>query len=138
MIDVVLLTTTPAVLRDRMIERGILQLVNGNLIGVLPGTEFTVTGVPNPIVATLGPPPTYDARKVYLLRLSHEADANDDDGVTVGDRYTRSKLVQWLITNSTAVTLTGADGTIYRTRQHTSGTLWFVIPADAGKFGAWQ
>lgn len=144
MIDVVLLTTTPAVLRNQLIARNILKDDGqGNLIGVLPGTEFTVTGIPNPIQATLGPPPTYDTRKVYLLRLSHEADANDDDGSATAQadptpRYTRSKLVQWVMANSTAVTLTGADGTTYRTRQHTSGTLWFVIPADMGKFGAWQ
>lgn len=143
-IDVVLIASNPAALRTALIARNILKDDGqGNLIGVLPGTEFTVTGIPNPIQATLGPPPTYDTRKVYLLRLSHEADANDDDGSATAQadptpRYTRSKLVQWVINNSVAETIIGADGATYRTRRHTSNTLWFVVPADMGKFGAWQ
>jgi hypothetical protein len=143
-IDVVLICSSPAALRTQMINRGILKDDGqGGLVGVLGGTEFTATGIPNPVVATLGPPPTYDTRKVYLLRLSHEADANDDDGSATAQadptpRYTRSKLVAWVMANSVAETLTGADGVTYRTRRHTSNTLWFVVPADMAKFGAWQ
>lgn len=147
MIDLTIITSTPAVLRDRLIERDILKLDNGQLVGVRFGTEFTVTGVPNPIVTTLASgifgqvgyvPAVIDARKVYLVRLAHAADANDDDGVTVGDRLARSKFVQWVIANSVAETINSADGRTYRTRRHTLNTLWFVIPADAGMFGTWQ
>lgn len=150
MIDIVLVTSSPAAVRTALINRGVcISDGAGGIVGAKAGFEFTANTVPNPIVTTLAVgtpgqggyvPPVMDSRKVYLIRLSAAEDTDDDDGINpqVNDRFARSKLVQWVIANSVAETITGADGKTYRTRRVTGNNVWFVIPADASAFGAWQ
>ena len=145
-LDIAVVTSTPAALATFLEKRGILQSVNGQLVGVLPGVEFTVNSVPNLIQTQAAQgtpgqvgydPPVYDTRKVYLVRLSAASDAADDDGSANPDRFTRSKLAQWVVANSTPVTLTSAEGASYQTRE-VGTTVWVVLPASMARFGAWQ
>jgi len=153
MIDITILAANPAALRTALVARGIIKLnADGTYSGALPGVDLTWDTVPNPIVTTLATgtfgQPGYtlavmDNRSVYLLRLSHDSDAADDDGTVTlptdpTPRYTKSKIVQWVIANSTAVTLTSADGKTYRTRKINAANIWLVVPADMAAFGAWQ
>ena len=113
MISITILTTTPKELADRMVARGIFKREDGEYVGVHSGTEFLE--VPNPIVKTaavgnpLDPgyvPPVMDPRRVYMVKLAHEAlaedDSNDaDDPQDVHPRFTRSKIVKWVKANGT-------------------------------------
>ena len=143
MLDITVMSTTPAALLNALVAHNIVKSDGaGGFVGVLPGVDLTWNSVPNPIVTSIGPPRIMDARKVYLVRLSHESDVDDDDGtVTVPNdptpRLSRSKLVKWIIANSVAETITGADGKAFHTRR-VGTTIWFVLPADAALFGAWQ
>lgn len=147
MMDIVLLTSSPAAVRTALINRGICVSDGaGGIVGAKPGFEFTANSVPNPIITTPAVgnpdddnyvPAVMDARKVYLIRLSHDTDADDDDGTADEDRYTRSRLVQWVVANSTPETIRGADGASYRSRK-VGNNVWFIIPDDASAFGAWQ
>jgi hypothetical protein len=144
-----LLTDTPGRLRTRLIERGIIETYTDGrtgqqmLKGVRPGVEWVE--VPNPIVVTpaVGDPgtqnnpnPDYvpavmDPRHVYLVKVTHDAEDDQMDGMPPG----MTKLKQWIIDNSTADTITSADGRSWAAR-NINDNFW-LIP-DTADFGVWQ
>jgi len=113
MISFTILTTTPKELADRLIARGVFKTEDGEYVGVHSGTEWLE--VPNPIIKTAAVgtpfepgyvPPVMDPRKVYMVKLAHEAEADDDSGDADDEnddhpRFTRSKLVKWIKANGT-------------------------------------
>lgn len=130
MIDIAFLTSSPANLRTALINRNLIKADSeGGFVGVLPGVDVTWNSVSNPIPA--------DTRKVFLMRLSAASDTADDDGSATQandptPRFTRSRLYQYVVANSTPETISG-----YRTYK-LSATIWVIDPRDAGPMGAWQ
>jgi len=150
MIDLALLTTAPRDLRDWLVARNIVKVEDGQIVGTLPGFEFTAQGVPNPIQTEAAKgdpndpgyvPPVYDTRKCYLVRLAHDMDAADDDKDTVvadddpNPRLSRSRLVKWVKANGAKETLTSASGWSV-TAWNIADKVWLV--EAGGRLGAWQ
>jgi hypothetical protein len=141
MIDLVLLTSTPAAARTFLTGRGLARVEDGQLVGTKPGFEYAE--VPNPVQTTAGDeetPPVMDTRRCFLIRLTHQMAEDDDDG-TVPDpeepdpREVRSRLVKWILANSVATTIVSADGRSWPARR-VGSTVWFM--RDRGEFGVWQ
>ena len=161
MISFTVITSTPLVLRNQLLNRGIVeQKLNSltgqnDLVGVKKGLEWLE--VPNPIITTLGSgipmepgyvPPVMDTRRVFLVKFAHENEADQTDGIeqdedvvegeeTVRRRKAlilRTKWGQWIMANSTAATITSADGRSWPARKVGTAT-WFVASDD---FGVWQ
>jgi hypothetical protein len=138
MISFMILTGQPADLRDFLIARNFLKVDEaGELVGVLPGVEFAQ--IPNPVVTSAGPPPVYDTRKVFMVKVSDVAEADQLDTATEGELiWQRTKLGKWIRDNSTAVTHTDASGQQYRGRKVNNQPVWLFREDDAGLVGAWQ
>jgi hypothetical protein len=165
MISFTLLTDTPARLRNALISRGIIEQKTDPrtgktiYVGTRNGVEFVE--VPNPIVVTpaVGEPrlpdgtpnpayvpPVMDTRRVYLVKVAHEAEADEVEGLQQEDidpdtgRRTRrsvllrTKLGQWVMANSTPDTITSADGRSWQAR-NINNNFWLTISDD---FGVWQ
>jgi hypothetical protein len=156
-INFAIITDTPVTLRNFLISRNILQLVPGDpggpsvLAGVLPGMEWVE--VPNPIITDPGTggdpftpgyiPPTYDTRRVFLVKFAH--DSVDDqlvDVINPADTiYDWSKFGRWIKNNSTVVTAP-ANYTINGqpagdARKITGQPVWLVHDRPE-RFGVWQ
>ena len=141
MIDIVLATDDPRAVRDWLIDRGIVQIVDGNLIGVLGGFEYTAGQIPNPIVTDNTDPenPVYDTRKLYLMRLSAETEA-DQDTPDQGDedQFDRAKIARWVKANGTPVTINSVNGwSIDGWLVNVGGTDLWLFKAP-NRFGAFQ
>ena len=146
MIDFVLATNNPAKVKDLLVNRGI---INDDFSGVRNGFEYTVEGIPNPIMTALGSggrvtdpgyvPPTYNSMRVYLVRFSHETEADEiADDATQADNFTKSKLVKWVKANGTPVTIDSVDGWSVGTwRVKITGTNVFLTN-DLERMGVWQ
>ena len=146
MIDFALATNNPAKVKDFLVNRGI---INDDFSGVRTGFEYTVEGIPNPIMTALGSggrvtdpgyvPPTYNSMKVYLVRFSHETEADEiADDATQADNFTKSKLVKWVKANGTPVTIDSVDGWSVDTwRVKITGTNVFLTN-DLERMGVWQ
>jgi hypothetical protein len=147
----VVVTDTPARLRDFLINRGVIeQDAEGNLVGVRPGMEWVK--VPNPIVTDPGSgvpgepgyiPPTYDTRSVFLVKFAHES--LDDDMIEgspgSGDVLDWSKFGNWVKNNST-VQAAPAGWTINgepagNARKVNGEQVWLVHDRPE-RFGVWQ
>jgi hypothetical protein len=147
MISFSIITGTPALLRDRLIERGIIQeiVVDGQtqVVGVHPGFEWV--RVPNPVMVsgtgTVEDPYVPATQAVFLVKMAHEAEADQDDGLDDtgdGDRgnlMNWTKFGKWVKNNSTAVTIDSVDGRSWPARKVTGENIWLVRSDD---FGVWQ
>jgi hypothetical protein len=140
MISFTIITTTPTILRNQLIARDVIQSVvqDGQtvLVGVREGLEWIE--VPNPIVTTVGtgspdePGTIMDTRRCYLVKLVRTAEANEV--LSPGDLLHNTKLGQWVLANSTADTITSADGKSWPARK--VGTNFWLVSSD--DFGIWQ
>lgn len=138
MISFTIITTTPLVLRNQLVSRGIitLQTVEGvpnTPVPVFEGLEYTE--VPNPIITSLAPV-VLDTRRCYLVKLVRAAEDDECTGEARDERalLLRTKLGKWVAANSTADTLVSADGRSWPARK-VGTTVWLV--ADPA-FGVWQ
>lgn len=159
MINFVLLTTTPAEVRNFLINRGILQQVTDpitgktSLVGVFPGVEYTANAVPNPIITDPGSggspadpgyvSPTYDTRKVYLVKLVIDAEADEIAGFqqtnpdgTLKPVDLRTKLGNWVHNNGVRDDL-NVNGTIVPAMK-IGTTVWLARDDTTLFFGTWQ
>jgi hypothetical protein len=138
MISFTILTTTPAVLRDQLIARDVINQVTQEgqtvLVGVREGLEWVE--VPNPILTVLGPPAVRDTRRCYLVKLVRAAEDNECEGEPRDERalLLRTKLGKWIAANSVAETLTSVDGRSWPSRK--VGTNFWAVASD--DFGVWQ
>lgn len=134
--SVTILTNDAAHLRNALAARGITTTDMGG------GVE--VAEMPNPLITDAGDPPdtppTYDTRRVFLLKLADGIYETDEDGNVTPDpgdgypQFTKSKLAAWVKNNGTQTTL--SDGTrawVFANNKH-----WLIDPRDAAPFGAWQ
>lgn len=139
MISFTILTSTPADLRDFLIARDVLTTTPaGDLVGSRRGVEWVE--LPNPIVTSLGPPRVFDTRRVFMVKVTLEAET-DEAGSDVQDStpiWTRTKLGKWIFNNSTAVNQTDAAGVQYRGRKVTGAAVWLLRDDDAAQIGVWQ
>jgi hypothetical protein len=148
MISFSIITGTPALLRDRLIERGILQEVDDGdggtmVVGVHPGFEWV--RVPNPVMisgtGTEEDPYVPASQAVFLVKLAHEAKADqveapdDPENEDQGDLTNYTKLGKWIKNNSSVVTVNSADGRSWQARKVTGENIWLVRSDD---FGVWQ
>jgi hypothetical protein len=133
MINFVVITDTPARLRDFLIARGIIeQTTDGRgqtvLSGVRPGMEWV--RVPNPIVTDPGPPPVYDDRAVYLVKFAWESESEKAEAFR-----------DWIVANSSVVnapvnyTINGEHAG--SARKITGEQVW-LVHIDPDRFGVWQ
>lgn len=148
--DITWIAAVPSELRDFLVTRNVIeQISDGDYVGRLPGVEITWNSVPNPLdrrdengdpLDTVVPTIVRNA-KVYLMRLSHEADADDTNGDVPDEndenpRFTRSKLAKWVRDNSTKLTINYDGGSFDFFRVTAS---WGIVhPKDAAMFGEWQ
>lgn len=142
MISFTIITTTPVVLRNRLIERGIIkeEVVDGvtKLVGTRAGTEWVE--VPNPVKAsgtgTELDPYVPATQRCYLVKFAHTAKDDETAGEPQDDRslLLRTKLGKWIMANSVAFTINSADGRSWPSRR-VGTTLWVV---DSPDFGVWQ
>jgi hypothetical protein len=149
MISFVVITDTPARLRDFLIARNVIQDVNGVLTGVRPGMEWV--RVPNPIQTSAGPPPVMDDRAVFLVKFAHESEDFDVDGPKVDNSdpenpvqipvWDWSKFGKWVKANSSVVdapanyTINGIHAG--SARKVTGEQVW-LAHIDPDRFGVWQ
>jgi hypothetical protein len=147
MISFSIITATPALLRNRLLERGIIKEVTSfgqtQIVGVHPGFEWV--RVPNPIMVsgtgTPGDPYVPGAQAVYLVKFAHEAEADQieapDDPLNtdMGDLTNYTKLGKWIKNNSTVVTINSVDGKSWPARKINGEQMWLVRSDD---FGVWQ
>lgn len=154
-LNFVVITDTPAQLRDFLIARNIIKQVPDDsggqqLVGVLPGMEWAK--VPNPIQTDPGSgtpgqpgyvPPTYDTRVCFLVKFAHESEADQEagQGDTSGNQYDWSKFGQWVKANSTVVDapanymINGVwAGQAYKINNQ---PVWLVRD-NPERFGVWQ
>ena len=141
-----LLTNTPGALRTQLVNRGILKLEGGDLVGVTAGFEWLE--VPNNLVLTAAvtnpdgsiTPAVRDTRRAFLCKFAHEMQADHEVGAPPDDpndadaAFTRTKIVRWVKANGTRDDLTLADGTF---RQWRFGTNHWISP-DCGMLAVWQ
>jgi len=142
-----LLTNNPGQLRTQLVNRGILQLVNGEYTGVIGGFEFLE--VPNNLILTAAvtnpdgsiTPAVSDTRRVFLCKFAHEMKADQEDGAPADDpddadaNFNRTKIVRWVKNKGTRDDLTLADGSTFR--QWKFGTNHWISP-DCGLLAVWQ
>jgi hypothetical protein len=158
MINFVVLTDTPARLRNFLVSRGIIKEATVTLpgddvpqtiySGVRSGMEWVE--VPNPIVTDPGSgtvgepgyvPPTYDDRKAYLVKFSDESATNEVDGDTGGNPYDWSKFGKWVKANSTVVTAPPnytINGEPVGDAYKINGEQVWLVRNEPDRFGAWQ
>lgn len=161
-ISFTLITDTPGRVRTFLINRGILEqrtAPSGQtyLAGTLPGVEFTVNAVPNPIIVTPAQgtpgtddnpnpnyvPPVYDDRKVYLVQMSRDAEADQTDGIQQTDAQgklldvdARTKLGAFVKNNGARDDI-NVNGTIVPAWKITNQNIWLARDPQ-GLFGTWQ
>jgi hypothetical protein len=160
-ISFTVITSTPLVFRNQLLNRGIVEPRisardgSTSYVGVKNGLEWIE--VPNPIVTTLATgvlgevgyvPAVMDTRRVFLVKMAQDMHDDQIDGIeqddvtTVEEREVRTKKAlilrtkwgQWIMANSTADTVTSADGRSWPARKVGTAT-WFVASDD---FGVWQ
>lgn len=159
-ISFVVITDTPGRLRDFLINRNVLESAidpisnTEYLVGTNPGMEWV--NVPNPIQTAPANgvfgevgyvPPTYDNRKVYLVKFAHESVNNEIDGPIAEANgqptniYDWSKFGKWVKTNSSVVNAPanyiingGHAGEAYKI----NGELVWLIRDRPERFGVWQ
>jgi hypothetical protein len=155
MINFVVITDTPARLRDFLIARNIIKEVDGNLTGVLPGMEWV--RVPNVIQTAPGSgtpgevgyvSPTYDDRAVFLVKFAHESQDNDFDTdaavespLTVMDHWDLSKFAKWVRNNSSVVNAPAnylINGEPAGKAFKVTGEQVWLVRDGAERFGVWQ
>lgn len=139
MISFTILTSDPAALRTLLIANGILASDGKGSVTPKPGVEFVI--VPNPIVVTPGTedtPAVMDTRKVFLVKVAHEAlnfetkdDAQYDQNGNLLSILYRTKLGKWAAVNSVSDKIEGFDA------QKINEKHWLVLEND-GRFGVWQ
>lgn len=145
MIDFVIATATPAAVYNFLNARGIVTKdANNNVVGVLPGFEYTANQIPNPFVVsgsgTDVDPYVYDTKKVYLCRFSHDTE-DDQIAGTVDDgtgNWNRAKIVAWIKANGTPQVLTSANGWSCNAWKVTVGAATVFITNDISNIGVWQ
>lgn len=157
-INFVILTDTPARLRNFLINRGVMQEVTDpsdgtvSLVGTRPGMEWVK--VPNPIETAPGNtaadpivPPTYDTRPVFLVKFAHDSVDNEVEGPTQEangqpiDQYNWSKFGKWVMTNSTVVNAPAnfmIQGEHAGEARKINGELVWLIKDRPERFGTWQ
>jgi hypothetical protein len=137
MISFVIITDTPARLRDFLVARNIIKQEGSNYVGVLNGMEWVM--VPNPIQTapasgTPGEvgyvPPTYDGRAVFLVKFAWESESEKADAFR-----------DWIVANSSAVdapvnyTINGIHAG--SARKVTGEQVW-LVHVEPDRFGVWQ
>jgi hypothetical protein len=132
MINFVVLTDTPARLRDFLIARGVIEQITDNsgtyLQGVRPGMEWV--RVPNPIQTSPGPPPVYDDRAVYLVKFAHESQSEKADAFR-----------DWIVANSSVVNAPVnylINGEHAGSARKVTGENVWLVHIDPDRFGVWQ
>jgi hypothetical protein len=159
-ISFTVITSTPLVFRNQLLNRGIVEPRisardgSTSYVGVKNGLEWIE--VPNPIVTTLATgvfgevgyvPAVMDTRRTFLVKMAQDMHDDQIDGieqdeeVVEGETHKRKKALilrtkwgQWIMANSTADTVTSADGRSWPARKVGTAT-WFVASDD---FGVWQ
>ena len=121
-----ILTTDAKELRDRLVAYGWLTIKNGARIWK-EGVE--VAEVPNPIAG--------DLRRVFLVKIAHQALRDDTEGEQQTDAQgnlksilLRTKLGKFVAANSIADTVDGFPA-------RRLGTKFWLVP-NADRFGVWQ
>jgi hypothetical protein len=144
-----ILTSNPTQARNFLINRGIAQQITSNwdgtqttvLVGVLPGLEWIE--VPNPIIVNPGPPPVMDTRHNYLVKIAHESDADQRQGIdqtlpknpTIEDLLNRTKAGKWVLANGTRDDQ-NVNGTIVPAYQIGAQQGWICVDLNY-VLGAW-
>jgi len=142
-----LLTSNPGALRTQLVNRGILKLEGGDLVGAMGGFEWLE--VPNALILTAAvtapdgsvTPAVRDTRRVFLCKFAHEMQADQEAAAPADDpndadaNFSRTKIVRWVKANGTRDNLTLADGNIFR--QWKFGTNHWISP-DCGLLAVWQ
>jgi hypothetical protein len=145
MISFTILTSDVPALRALLIANGILSTDGKGNVTPKPGVEFVI--VPNPVVVTPAvldkdgnviEPAVMDDRKVFLVKVAHEAlnfETKDDAQVDLDGKLLsvldRTKLGKWAKANSVTDKIDGLDGRLI------DGKHW-LVPEDDGRFGVWQ
>lgn len=145
-LNFVVITDTPGRVATFLSSRGIIQQVDGEWVGVLPGMEWV--RVPNPIrTGGTDEEPTFDTRHVFLVKFSHESRDNEVDGDLVDaegnpvNQYDWSKFGKWIKANGAFVdapagwTVNGAPAG--RAWKITGQPVWLVRD-NPERFGVWQ
>jgi hypothetical protein len=133
MISFGILTSAPADLGNFLVAQGLL---NADFTPAIDGLEWV--RVPNLIVTSLGPPPVYDARIMFMVKFSGAGlDQTDAQGNPLLI-WQRTKLGAWILAHSAVATATDATGKTYRGRKVTGQPVWLIREDDAAQIGVWQ
>lgn len=149
MIDLCICTTSPKALSDALVSLGLVKLdatSKTGVTGLLPGTE--IVQVPNPVIVTpavldkngnVTAPAVMDARYVYLVRLAHEAAADQvkNAPAPVKDAPPTAEFDKAAAVVNIKATAT-ADKVGTANAYKSGANFWLIDPAQAGKFGCWQ
>jgi hypothetical protein len=131
MISFVVITDTPARVRDFLVARGVIKETetgSGIYTGVRHGMEWVE--VPNPIVTNPGPPPVYDTRAVFLVKFAWESESEKAQA-----------FIDWVIANSSVQS--APDGWTINgqpagsARKITGEQVW-LAHVNPDRFGVWQ
>jgi hypothetical protein len=131
MINFVIITDTPARLRDFLIARNIIKQETDPrdqspiLTGVLPGMEWE--RVPNPIQISPG---VYDDRAVYLVKFAWESEAQKADAFR-----------DWILANSSVQNAPPnylIGGVHAGSARKITGEQVWLVHIDPERFGVWQ
>jgi hypothetical protein len=140
MISFGILTSAPADLGNFLVAQGLL---NADFTPAIDGLEWV--RVPNLIVTSLGPPPVYDARIMFMVKFSGAGLDDQTAGLDQTDAqgnplliWQRTKLGAWILAHSAVATATDATGKTYRGRKVTGQPVWLIREDDAAQIGVWQ
>jgi hypothetical protein len=135
MISFVVVTDTPARLRDFLVSRNVIKETetgSGRYAGVRPGMEWVM--VPNPIITggtgTELDPHVYDTRSVFLVKFAWESESEKADAFR-----------DWIVANSSVVNapvnylINGAHAG--SARKVTGEQVW-LAHIEPERFGVWQ
>ena len=148
-LNLIALVDDPQDIISILVARGFMRLTTPERAGNPYGVETAQLGleyveIPNAIITQAADleadPPVQeerDARRVYMLKLAHDARDGDMNDATPEDddplrEWKRSTLVSWFL--DLATPQTESDGT----RTYAYEGVYLVRPEDQGRFGVWQ
>jgi hypothetical protein len=128
MISFVVVTDTPARLRDFLVSRNVIKETetgSGRYTGVRPGMEWAM--VPNPILIDGTTP---DTRAVFLVKFAWESESEKADAFR-----------DWIIDNSSVVNAPVnylINGVHAGSARKVTGEQVWLVHIEPERFGVWQ